>query len=167
MREKLKPRVKGEDKSIPFTGSSEYKEKFPGKSVPRENPVIKDRIWTPDGTPFDGETTYNSHYPKKPFNPHEKKKNPEYSFPDGYKFNGETTYNNHYTEKAPQQPKSYKPEEKWAPGGPHDLSSIYRDDYKEKKMPEPCPIHKMPERPKRVHHPHQHLVYNKHMMKWI
>ena len=53
-----------------------------------------------------------------------------------------------------------------APKGFHDLSSIYRDNFTPKPLPDACPILKMPERPRKVGYPNQHLVYNKHSMKW-
>ena len=76
MREKLKPRVKNQDRNIPFDGSSEYKNKFPAKKVDKDPIKNKDKIYTPDHTPFDGSTTYNNSYPKKV--PHKvvKKKDP-------------------------------------------------------------------------------------------
>lgn len=46
------------------------------------------------------------------------------------------------------------------------MNTIYRKDFDEKKMPEPCPILKMPDRPNKVHNPNQHLVYNKHTRRW-
>lgn len=69
-------------------------------------------------------------------------------------------------EKPITKSESYKPIDKLPPKGTHDLGTIYRDDYKEKPMPEPCPILKMPIYPKKIHHPHQHLVYNKNHRKW-
>jgi hypothetical protein len=110
MREKIVPRVKNEDKNVPFDGDSEYKNKFTGKSVPRDPIKNKDKIYTPSNQPFDGSTTYKDHYIKKDPNTHDKKRSPEYDFPPGYKFNGSTTYNNSYTEKPFEPAKSYKPE---------------------------------------------------------
>lgn len=55
---------------MPFDGESEYKNKYPGKYVPKEPVNIKDKIYTPDNQPFDGDTTYKSHYVKKATNPH-------------------------------------------------------------------------------------------------
>ena len=74
MREKLKPRVKDENKDIGFDADSEYKKQFGRKAVSKDPIKIKDRIWTPDNTPFMGSTSYGSHFPKKTPNNHEKKK---------------------------------------------------------------------------------------------
>jgi hypothetical protein len=71
MREKLAPRVKGDDHNIPFNGESEYKDKYPKKSVPRDPVKIKDKIYTPSNEPFLGESTYTASYPKKTPNPHQ------------------------------------------------------------------------------------------------
>lgn len=50
--------------------------------------------------------------------------------------------------------------------GPHDLNTIYRQDFKEKPQPEICPIHKMPVVPSSVIYPTQHLTYNKFSGSW-
>lgn len=76
MREKIVPRVKNEDKNVPFDGDSEYKNKFTGKSVVRDPIKNKDKIYTPSNQPFDGSTTYKDHYIKKEANHHDKKKSP-------------------------------------------------------------------------------------------
>ena len=123
-------------------------------------------MFTPCHQPFQGSTTYGEGFPKKRPNPHEKKTDPEYSFPAGYGFNGQTTYGNSFEEKPFKRCQSYKPVEKLAPNRSHDLSSIYRDDFQNKPVPEPCPILKMPERAKRLLHPYQHLVYNKNFNRW-
>ena len=110
MREKLKPRVKDENRDIPFDSESEYRSKFPRKAVSRDSIRIKDRIWTPDMTQFMGSTTYGNSFPKKMPNAHKKKHEPEYSFPEGYGFNGQTTYGNSFAEKPISRAQSYKPE---------------------------------------------------------
>lgn len=65
MREKIVPRVKNEDKSVPFDGDSEYKNKFTGKMVDREPIKNKDKAYNPSNQPFEGDTTYKSSYIKK------------------------------------------------------------------------------------------------------
>lgn len=147
MREKIVPRVKKEGRDVPFEGESEYKNKFPKKFVPLDPIKNKDKIYTPDNQPFDGDTTYKSHYIKKNTNPHEKKKSEDYQFPPGYKFNGSTTYGNDYIEKPFDPTKSCKPDESIGPTGQHDLNTIYRKDFDKKKLPQPCPILKMPHYP--------------------
>lgn len=74
MREKIVPRVKNEDKNLPFEGDSEYKNKFTGKVGDREPIKNKDKIYTPSNQPFEGDTTYKSSYIKKQPNVHEKRK---------------------------------------------------------------------------------------------
>jgi hypothetical protein len=91
----------------------------------------------------------------------------EVKYPDGYKFNPSTTYGNDFLEKAASVPKNYKPEERLADKGPHDLSTIYRQDFKDKPYPPLCPIHKMPKYPSQVSHPSQHVKYNKWSGTWV
>ena len=158
--------MKNEDRKIPFEADSEYKNQFPGKSVAKEPIKIKDKIWSPDQTPFMGETTYKSCFPKKAPNKHAKRIDPECVYPDGYGFNGQTTYGNSFSGKQMPRSQSCKPVDKLIPKGSHDLSSIYRDSFKLKPLPEACPVLKMPTRPNKIHHPHQHLVYNKHYNQW-
>lgn len=110
MREKLKPRVKDENKDLGFDGESEYKKQFGRKAVSKDPIKIKDRMWTPDNTPFLGSTTYSNHFTKKNPNKHEKKKQVQYDFPSGYGFDGNTTYGNSFVEKPLQRAQSYKPE---------------------------------------------------------
>lgn len=158
--------MKDENKSIGFNAASEYKKEFGRKSVSKDQIKIKDRMWTPDFTPFMASTTYGAHFPRKTPNKHDKKQPVECNFPEGYGFNGQTTYGNSFTEKPLQRAQSYKPEERVAPKGTHELSSIYRDDFREKPLPEPCPVNKMPARQNKISYPHQHIVYNKHLMRW-
>lgn len=79
--------------------------------------------------PFNPTTSYKSEfYPKQP-NPHDKNKPDNVKYPDGYKFNPNTTYNNDFLQKRSGPQKNYKPEEKVAQKGPHDLTTIYKQDY--------------------------------------
>ena len=110
MREKIIPRVKNEDRHIPFEGNSEYKNQFPHKSAILEKTKNKDRMYTPCRQPFEGSTTYGSNFLKKRPNSHVKRINPDYKFPDGYGFNGSTTYGNSFQEKPLIKCPSYKPE---------------------------------------------------------
>ena len=166
MREKLVPRVKNEDRYIPFDAASEYRSQFPSKTTTLEKQKIKDRWFAPCKQPFLSSTSYGEGFPKKKPNPHKKREELECNFPDGYGFYGKTTYGDGFAEKKMEKLKNYKPEEKLAPNSSIDLGSIYRDSFQEKKIPDPCPILKMPERAKRLRHPHQHLVYNKNYEAW-
>ena len=150
-----------------FNSTSEYFNQYGPKSVPKNKIFIKDNQFVPDKQPFNGSTTYGSEFIKKNPNPHGKQKPDDVKYPSGYRFNPTTTYGNDFIEKAASIPKNYKPEEKLADKGPHDLSSIYRQDFIDRPKPDICPIHKMSKYPTCVSHPSQHVVYNKHSGSWI
>ena len=167
MREKIVPRVKNESRDVPFNSTSEYFNKFGPKTVPKSKIFIKDNQFVPDNQPFNGSTTYGTEFPKKAPNPHGKMRHADVKYPDGYKFNPSTTYGNDFFEKSSSVPRNYKPEERLADKGPHDLSTIYRQDFKDKPYPPVCPIHKMPKCPTSVSHPNQHVSYNKFSGSWV
>lgn len=167
MREKIVPRVKQENKDIPFSSTSEYFNQYGSKSVPKEKVFIKDNQFNPDRQPFNASTTYGSHFVKKSRNPHAKEPQQEVNYPEGYKFNPNTTYSKDFQEKQVNVNKSFKPVEVVGEKGPHDLQTIYRQDYKEKPQPEVCPVIKLPNLPSQVHYPSQHITYNKHSGSWV
>jgi len=70
MREKIVPRVKNENKNIPFDANSEYCKEFGPKTVNREKVFIKDRQFNPDKQLFNPSTTYGSDFHKKYPNRH-------------------------------------------------------------------------------------------------
>ena len=123
--------------------------------------------YNPDKQPFNPSTTYSAFFEKKQPNPHEKTSSNAIDYPEGYKFNPNTTYSKDFSEKQPNVNKSFKPVEVIAEKGPHDLSTIYRQDFKEKPQPEVCPVLKLPTLPKQLSHPSQHVTYNKHSGSWV
>ena len=88
------------------------------------------------------------------------------NYPEGYKFNPATTYSGDFNEKRPNINKSFKPVEVLTPTGPHDLNTIYRQDFKDKPQPTVCPVVKLPKMPQNLSHPSQHLTYNKFSGSW-
>ena len=90
----------------------------------------------------------------------------ETKFPPGYKFDPNTTYTKDYKEKQPNINKSYKPTEVVGDKGPHDLNTIYRQDYTEKPSTI-CPILQMPSIPSSISHPNQYITYNKNSGSWV
>ena len=150
-----------------FNSTSEYFNQYGPKNVPKHNIFIKDNQFVPDKQPFNASTTYGAEFPRKYPNPHSKMNPSEVKYPEGYRFNPATTYGSDFHEKASSVPKNYKPEERLADKGPHDLSSIYRQDFTEKPQPQVCPIHRMPKHPSCVSHPSQHVVYNKWSGSWV
>lgn len=167
MREKIVPRVKNENRDVPFDSTSEYSKQYGPKKVPKEKVYIKDRAYNPDRQPFNGSTTYGAEFPKKGSNPHQKRKDPEVSYPEGYRFNANTTYNNDFIEKSVNTNPSFKPVEKMPEKGTHELTSIYQQDYTDKPQPEVCPVLRLPKVPHSVNHPHQHVTYSKFSGSWV
>jgi hypothetical protein len=167
MREKIVPRVKNENKMIPFDAASEYAKSFGPKKAERERPFIKDMQYNPDSQPLNASTTYGSFFDRKQRNPHEMSQPSVINYPEGYKFNPNTTYSNDFNEKKGNINKSFKPIESIAEKGPHDLNTIYRQDYKEKPQPEVCPVLKLPSLPQSVSYPSHHLTYNKNSGSWV
>ena len=123
--------------------------------------------YNPDRQPFNATTSYSSFFDRKHSNPHEKPQLAPINYPSAYKFNPNTTYCNDFNEKTPNINKSFKPIETIADKGPHDLNTIYRQDYKEKPQPEICPVLKMPSYPQSVSYPNQHVTYNKNSGSWV
>ncbi len=120
---------------MPFNSTSEYFNQYRAKSVPKSNVFIKDNQFVPDRQPFNGSTTYGSEFMKKYPNPHYKQPSSQINFPDGYRFNPTTTYGSDFFEKKTGALQNYKPIEKVGDKGTHDLSTIYRQDFKEKPQP--------------------------------
>lgn len=166
MREKIVPRVKNQNKDIPFDSTSQYAKQFGPKKVDKPTIFIKDNQFNPDTKPFNPSTTYGSHFTKQHRNPHDKPQQPNVVYPEGYKFNPSTTYGKDFQEKQVNINKSYKPVEAIAQKGPHDLNTIYRQDFKEKPQPQVCPVLKLPTLPSSLTHPSQHILYNKHTGGW-
>lgn len=81
MREKIVPRVKNENKLIPFDASSEYSKSFGPKKVEKDKVYIKDMQYNPDSQPFNGTTSYGTFFNKKQPNPHEKSQQGAINYP--------------------------------------------------------------------------------------
>lgn len=67
MRAKIVPRVKDEQRNVPFEGESWTKSTYQAKSVVKDRLRNKDKEFNPDMQPFMGYTTYKSDFfPKRP-----------------------------------------------------------------------------------------------------
>jgi hypothetical protein len=81
MREKIVPRVKNENKLVPFDAASEYSKSFGPKKVEKDPVYIKDMQFNPDNQPFSATTSYGSFFNKKQPNPHEKSQPSSINYP--------------------------------------------------------------------------------------
>ncbi len=96
MRQKIVPRVKNEEKNVPFIGESWYKSTYKPVSATKDKLRNKDKEFNPCQQPFSSSTTYKSDFFPKRAQSQVKQPTNEISYPDGYRFNASTTYSNDF-----------------------------------------------------------------------
>ena len=173
-RDKYKPRVKDEDSNLPFNGGSEYRTNYGPKSSKLEGLYKRHDGYRPTNQPFESATTYKSDFNKKPITNKEKKpyslplfRAQEINFPPGYRFDDGTTYGKSYVEHPVGREPNYKPAEKISEKGPHDLNTIYRQDFQGRPGDHKCPIFSLPRFANKIRGPNSHLGYDSTSNQWV